>query len=92
MVKFEKPVNLNGTELREELRAAGVAITDKFESVMVDGAGVLLLDIKESDAIKAAKVVGDHDGTTKVPELSVDEKLASVGLNVDDLKAALGLA
>jgi hypothetical protein len=92
MVKFEKPVNLNGTQLREELRAAGVVITDEFESVMVDGAGVLLLDIKESDAIKAAKVVADHNGTTELPELSVDEKLASVGLNLDDLKVALGLA
>lgn len=30
-----------------------------------------------------------HNGTT--PELTIAEKLASVGLSVDDLKAALGL-
>lgn len=30
-----------------------------------------------------------HDGS--IPELTITEKLASVGLSIDDLKAALGL-
>jgi len=30
-----------------------------------------------------------HDGTT--PELTINEKLASVGLSIDDLKVALGI-
>jgi len=38
---------------------------------------------------KAQAALDAHDGTT--PEPTIAEKLASVGLSVDDLKAALGL-
>lgn len=38
---------------------------------------------------QAEAALAAHDGT--VPELTVAEKLASVGLSIDDLKAALGV-
>jgi hypothetical protein len=91
MIKFNKPSNLNGTELRQELNAAGVAITDKPSSVKSDANGNLWLDIADKDEAKAQVVVDAHNGTTVAPELTVADKLQSVGLNLEDLKAALGL-
>lgn len=88
MIKFDKPANLNGTELLAELNAAGVKITTPPE---IDGNGDFWLDIASKDKAKAEPVVAAHNGTTVAPEPSVADKLASVGLNVEDLKAALGL-
>lgn len=88
MIQFTKPVNLNGAELVEELKAAGVQVSD-FPTV--DGSDILWLDIQSKDEAKASSVVEAHNGTIVAPELTVVEKLASVGLSVNDLKAALGL-
>lgn len=90
MIKFDKPINLNGTELRQELNAAGVIITDRPSSVKVDNE-CLWLDIAKKDEAKAQVVVDAHNGTTVAPEPTIADKLASAGLSVDDLKAALGL-
>ena len=91
MMQFTKPINLNGTELRQELNAAGVSISDDLNSVSVNGAGELLLDIKEMDEAKATAVVAAHNGTLIAPEQTIADKLASVGLSVADLKEELGL-
>jgi hypothetical protein len=88
MIKFEKPVNLNGAELLNQLSSAGIAITNK---PFVDGHGDLWLDIANKDEAKAKPIVAAHNGTTVAPEPTVEQKLASVGLNLEDLKAALGL-
>ena len=88
MIQFNKPTNLNGTELLEELNAAGVVIT---QPPFDDAQGSIWLEIAKADEAKAKAVVAAHDGTTSAPEPTVSEKLASVGLSVDDLKAALGL-
>lgn len=88
MVKFTTPTNLNGAELIEELKSAGVAVSG---IPMIDGNGDLHLDIQDKDTKKAESVVAAHNGNTVPSELTVEEKLASVGLNVNDLKAALGL-
>jgi hypothetical protein len=91
MEQFTKPENLNGGELRDELRAAGVKIGDKFDAVMVDDMNILLLDIASADKVKANAVVAAHNGTVADREATIEEKLASVGLSVTDLKTALGL-
>jgi hypothetical protein len=91
MIQFTKPTNLNGTELRDELRLAGVDISDSPHAVAVDGNDKLLLDILEKDKSKATEVVAAHNGTQVVLEPTIAEKLASVGLSVADLKTALGL-
>jgi hypothetical protein len=88
MKQFTKPANLNGTELLAELNTGGVSIT---ESPVIDGEGNFWLDIAEADKAKATPIVAAHNGTTVAPEPTVADKLASVGLSVDDLKAALGL-
>jgi hypothetical protein len=90
MISFTKPVNLNGTELRAELNAGGVAISDSPDVMVVDGNGNLLLDISESDTAKATPIVAAHNGTTVASEPTVADKLASVGLSIEELKAALG--
>ena len=91
MEQFTKPENLNGGELRDELRAAGVTIGDKFDAVMVLDKTILSLDISTSDKSKASAVVAAHNGTVIGREATIEEKLASVGLSVTDLKTALGL-
>ena len=90
MIQFTKPTNLNGTELRQELNAAGVSISDDFNSVSVNGVGELLLDIKEVDKAKASAIVAAHNGTIVAPEPTIADKLSSVGLSITDLKTALG--
>ena len=90
MLSFTKPKNLNGAELRDELRNAGIEISDDKEAVSLKE-NDLLLKISEADKTKAEAVVAAHNGTTVAPEPTIEDKLASVGLNLPDLKAALGL-
>jgi len=88
MIQFTKPTNLNGAELLAELNAAGVSI-DKSPSI--DGEGNFWLDIAKADEAKAKPIVTAHNGTIVSPEPTVADKLASVGLSIADLKAALGV-
>jgi hypothetical protein len=88
MIKFNKPTNLNGTELIAELNAAGIVVS---EPPFDDGQGNLWLDIATSDEAIATAIVASHNGTTVAPEPTVAQKLESVGVSLDDLKAALGL-
>ena len=88
MIKFDKPQNLNGSELMDELNSAGVQIVN---SPKIDGNGIFWLDIDPADEAKAKPIVAAHNGTTIAPEPTVADKLASVGLTIDDLKEALGL-
>lgn len=94
MIKLKKPFNLNGSELRNEFANAGIQLSGSFEGqpdfyVVNDD---LFINISESLKETAEAVVAVHNGTTIAPEPTIQDKLASVGLNLDDLKAALGLA
>jgi len=62
MQTFTKPTNLNGAELRQELNAAGVSISNEISAVVLDG-DVLSLDIAAKDKAKAETVVAAHNGT-----------------------------
>lgn len=88
MIQFNQPTNLNGAELLDELKASGITVN---ALPLIDENGNFWLDIADKDKDKAAEIVFNHNGTTVAKEPSVTEKLASVGLSVDDLKAALGL-
>jgi hypothetical protein len=90
MIKYTKPTNLNGAELIDELISAGVKIEIKDDSLVVENES-LWLDISDEDSSKAEEIVLAHNGNTIAPELTVHDKLASVGLNLNDLKVALGL-
>ena len=91
MIKFNKPENLNGAELLDELAAVGIVLDKKEQAPLIDGNGDFWLDVKKADEAKAAAVVAAHNGTTVAPEPTIEQKLASVGLNLVDLKTALGL-
>lgn len=89
MIKFNKPTNLNGEELLNELKAAGVTINDY---PTLDGNGDLWLPIASKDEAKAQTIVAAHNGTIEPKALTIEQKLASVGLSIADLKSALGVA
>jgi hypothetical protein len=93
MLEFDIPKNLNGAELRIELADEGIQVLDTFDNVVgiTVADGKLWLNIDKDNFEKAKIIVDNHNGTTIAPELTVTEKLASVGLNVDELKVALGL-
>jgi hypothetical protein len=91
MATFTKPTHLNGAELRTELRSQGIEISDDSNAVKINENGLLILDIKAKDETKANAIVAAHNGTTIAPEPTISQKLASVGLSIDELKAALGV-
>lgn len=91
MIKFDKPTNLNGSELLSELQAVGIVLDITTQAPLIDGNGDLWLDVKSADKAKVLEVIAVHNGPIKAPEPSIEDKLASVGLNVLDLKSALGL-
>ena len=91
MIKFGKPANLNGSQLLDELAVIGVVLDKLEQAPLIDGNGDFWLDVKPADQAKVAAVVAAHNGTTVAPEPTVQDKLASVGLNLDDLKTALGI-
>jgi hypothetical protein len=86
MIKFDKPQNLNGAELLAELSSGGVSVTGLPS---IDENGDFWLDIKTTDKTKATPIVAAHNGTLIAPEPTIAEKLASVGLSIEELKAAL---
>lgn len=86
MIQFNKPVNLNGSQLLDELNAAGVIIT---EPPVLDGNNILWLQINSNDTNKATEIVSAHNGTDEIRVQTIEEKLASVGLSIQELKAAL---
>lgn len=88
MIKFNKPNNLNGLELINELRSAGVNIE---KPPLIDGNNEFWLDVSPEDEALAAQVVATHNGTTIAAEPTAADKLAASGLTVQDLKDLLGL-
>jgi hypothetical protein len=91
MIKFNKPQNFNGAELLDELIGVGIILDKLKQAPIIDGNSNLWLDVNPADEAKAAAVVAVHNGTTVAPETTIQDKLASVGLSVNDLKTALGL-
>lgn len=65
-ISFEKPVNLDGAKLVDELIAAGVEVAqenNKPKWVEVDGDGVLWIDIESDENSAVENVVKNHKGT-----------------------------
>lgn len=91
MIKFTKPTNLNGAEIVAELEAVGVVV-DITDSPFLDGAGVLWLNIKESDEAKAAPIVAAHNGTVIAPDNSAAKAalLAKLGITADEAALLIG--
>jgi hypothetical protein len=60
MIKFTKPQELNGSQLRKELRDGGVSISDDVFAVSLDDDENLLLEIADQDKAKASEIVAAH--------------------------------
>jgi hypothetical protein len=82
---FTRPTNLNGAELIAELSDAGLNV-DKIEDYCN---GTIAIQCDDEELV--GQIVAAHNGTTVAPEPTIEDKLASVGLSLPDLKAALGL-
>jgi hypothetical protein len=80
---FDRPTNLNGAELKEELAAVGIIV-----ETIRDNANDTI-SFETTNEAKAAEVVAAHNGTTVAPEPTIADKLASVGLSLDELKSAI---
>jgi hypothetical protein len=91
MISFNTPTNLNGAELLDELAVVGIVLDKVKQPPHLTVDGKLHLDILETDKAKVEAVVAAHNGTTIATEPTIEDKLASVGLNLTDLKTALGL-
>jgi hypothetical protein len=92
MIQFNKPVNLNGEELIVELESAGISVIPDERNIkapVIDGNDNFWLNIDSSDQATAMSIVAAHNGTTIAPEPTIAEKLASVGLSLEELRAAL---
>jgi len=85
-IQFKQPKTLDGKQLIDELAAAGVVAADVPN---IDAEGNMWIDIDAKDEEKASAIVTAHIANTV--SLTIEEKLASVGLSVTDLKEALGL-
>jgi hypothetical protein len=86
MIKFNKPNNLNGAELINELIAADVKVTGR---PLIDGNNDLWLNIPKTSETKAKAIVDAHNGSTESVEPTIEAKLASIGLTIDDIKSIL---
>jgi hypothetical protein len=89
MLSFNKPALLNGQQLRLELKSAGVLISDDTGAVADSADGYIHLDIAAKDESKAEQIVAAHVGVDSIQELTLIEKLASIGISLDELKSAL---
>lgn len=74
MSKHTAPAQLNGTQLRNELRAAGVNISDEKGSIVLINDD-LILDIQDKDKSKADLVIAAHVGIDQ-PDANITTKAA----------------
>ena len=83
MKTFSKPENLNGAELKTELAVVGIIVDKIFDN------GNNTISFETDNESAAATIVAAHNGTTAISEPTIANKLASVGLSLDELKAAI---
>jgi len=82
-MEFTKPTSLNGTQLKSELKGQGIAV----DVINDNGNGQISFDVTKAKEDLAASIVATHVGIDSIPTIA--DKLASVGLNIEELKAAL---
>jgi hypothetical protein len=91
MIKFNKPAQLNGEQLVQELKAIGVIVNENT-SPLIDGDDNFWLDIPTKDKTKAQTVVDKHIGTdNKQAKIAARQAIADrLGLTADELQVLLG--
>ena len=83
MKTFTKPLNLNGAELISQLLSVGIKV-DRITQNTPD-----TISFETDNEELAVSVIEKHNGTTVAPQLTVADKLASVGLSIDELRVVL---
>ena len=89
MIKFKTPATMSGSQLKKELNAAGVKIDLGADSIEMDGNGDLWLAIAAKDEAKAQEVLNAHVAVSLPTEVTLEQKLESIGLTIEELKTAL---
>lgn len=89
MIKFNAPATMSGNQLKKELIAAGVKIDLGMDSIEIDGNGDLWLAIAAKDKAKAQEVLDAHSRVSAPVQITLEEKLESIGLTIEELKTAL---
>ena len=85
MIKVNKNINL--AQLDQELNGKGlIATLDESKTIIEVG----LAENNEASESDLEEAIDAHI-PLPIPEPTVEEKLASVGLNLSDLKTALGI-
>jgi hypothetical protein len=84
------PKQFNGTTFRKELAVLGVVLPDTKSAISISDSK-LFIEVDDNELPLVIEALKNHNGSDVVIELTTTEKLASVGLSIDDLKAALGL-
>jgi hypothetical protein len=85
MIKVNKEINLE--QLDAEFNGLGLIATLDENLIIVE---VGLADQNTGTEKQLEAIIDKHVAQPK-PEPTVDQKLSSVGLNLEDLKTALGL-
>lgn len=83
MEQFNLPSKLNGAQLLEELKAANI----NASKCLIDGNGNFFVDVPANKKSAAEAIVNAHQGVDT--EFTLADKLAGIGLSIDELKAAL---
>jgi hypothetical protein len=89
-MRFDLPKKFNGTTLRNELAEHQIYLAAEKSAITISENN-LFLEIDEKDSDKVIEVLKNHNGNDIVIETTIEQKLASVGLSIADLKSALGL-
>lgn len=84
-MKFTKPNPFNGATFEKELIGKKIKISDFYD----DGEGNIVVNADEKFYLAIQSTIENHDGSPIIP--SVIEKLESAGVNLDELRVALGL-
>ena len=84
-MKFIKPEPFNGKTFLDNLEAQKIKINDFYD----DGQGYLIVNSDEKNEQVIQELLNAHDGSA-VP-LTVSDKLEMAGLNLEELRVALGL-
>ena len=88
MIKFNNINFTDGKQLLEDLAQVGIFLDINLQPPLIDGEGFLCLDVQESQRETVQSVLNAHN-PRPIPEPTIADKLASVGLDFEELKAAI---
>lgn len=92
MIKFNKPNKLNGSQLCQELIAAGIEINNPSDAVFVDEYNDLCIKIDKKFETKAKIVVDAHIGIdqTLIKAAQRQALLSRLGITEEEARILLG--